>query len=319
MKIILPGGKGQVGQMLVRAFRSEGHTCVVLTRHPSPGKGEAAWDGRTLGPWTTELEGADAVINLAGRSVDCRYTRSNLARMMASRVDSTRVIGLAIAQAKNPPRVWLQAATATIYAHRFDAPNDEETGLIGGHEPGVPALWGRSIDIARAWEGEVAAAPTPRTRKVILRSAMTMSPDRGGVFHVLATLCRLGVGRQGDGRQYVSWIHEHDFVAAVRFLIAREDLAGAFNLAAPRPLPNHEFMAGLRAALGRRVGVPVPRWALETGAFFLRTETELILKSRRVVPGRLLKRGFNFRYPDWFPAATELVVRWRVNAKTENT
>jgi uncharacterized protein (TIGR01777 family) len=297
--------------MLVRAFRSEGHHCVVLSRKPAPDRNEVFWDGRTLGPWVAELEGADAIINLAGRSVDCRYHKRNLSQMMDSRVDSTRIIGQAIAQATNPPRVWLQAATATIYAHRFDAPNDEETGVIGGHEPGVPALWGKSIDIAQAWEAEVNAAATPRTRKVILRSAMTMSPDRGGVFHVLATLCRLGVGRQGDGRQYVSWIHEHDFVAGVKFLIARDDLAGAFNLAAPQPLPNREFMAGLHAALGRRLSIPVPAWALEIGAIFLRTETELILKSRRVVPSRLLKAGFVFEYPTWPAAAVELARRWK--------
>jgi NAD dependent epimerase/dehydratase family enzyme len=140
-----------------------------------------------------------------------------------------------------------------------------------------------------------------------------MSPHRGGVFHVLATLCRMGVGRQGDGRQYVSWIHEHDFVAALRFLIARDDLAGAFNLAAPQPLPNRDFMAGLHAALGRRLSIPIPTWALEIGAFFMRTETELILKSRRVVPGRLLKNGFVFRHPDWPGAAAELTKRWRAS------
>lgn len=315
MKIILPGGNGQVGRILTRAFRYEGHECVVLSRKPShrayetPGLREVLWDGKTLGPWTTELDGADVVINLAGRSVNCRYHERNLREMMASRVDSTRVIGQAIAQAKNPPRVWLQTGTATIYAHHFDAPNDEDTGIIGGHEPGVPALWAKSIDIARAWEAEINAAPTPRTRKVILRSAMTMSPDRGGVFHVLASQCRLGFGRHGNGRQFVSWIHEHDFVAAVKFLIEREDLTGAFNLAAPEPLPNRDFIAALHAALGTKLSVPVPRWALELGTFVLRTETELVLKSRRVVPARLLKNGFTFRYSNWPIAATELVNR----------
>ncbi len=316
MKIILPGGTGQVGRMLTRAFLAEGHDCVVLTRHPAPADPatpnlrEVAWDGRTVGAWTAELEGADAVINLAGRTVDCRYNEKNLAEMLASRVDSTRVVGQAIAAAKNPPRVWLQAATATIYGHRYDAPNDEATGIIGD-PPGVPALWPRSVDIGKAWEAELNAAPTPRTRKVILRTSLVMSPDRGGVFAVLAKLCRAGLGRQGDGRQYVSWIHEHDFVAAVRFLIARDDLAGAFNLAAPGPLPNRDFMAGFHAALRAPLSVPVPRWALEIGAFFLRTETELILKSRRVVPGRLLAAGFKFRYPTWPAAAAELTKRWR--------
>lgn len=312
MKIIIPGGNGQVGRMLVRALVRDGHECVVLTRgHPvlSSGARAVAWDGRRLGPWTTEVDGADVVINLAGRSVDCRYHERNLAEMMSSRVDSTRVIGEAISAAKHPPRVWLQAATATIYAHRFDAPNDETTGNIGGAEPDVPALWARSIDIAKAWEDTVDAAPTPRTRKVLLRSAMVMSPDRGGVFSVLARLARLGAGAQGDGRQYVSWVHEHDFVAAVKFLIARDNLAGVFNVCSPHPLPNRDFMDALHRAVGRRLTVPVPRWALEIGAFFLRTETELILKSRRVVPTRLLREGLSFRYPNWPDAAAELVSR----------
>ena len=315
MKIIIPGGNGQVGRMLTRAFLKSGDKCVILTRTPSarastepdPRLREVAWDGRTLGPWATELEGADVVINLAGRSVNCRYGERNLAEMMDSRVESTRVIGAAIAAANRPPRVWLQASTATLYAHRFDAPNDEATGIIGGHEPGVPALWAKSIAIAKAWEAEIVAAPTPSTRKVILRSAMTMSPDRGGVFHILAGHCRLGFGRFGNGRQYVSWIHEHDFVAAIRFLIARENLNGAFNLAAPEPLPNRDFMEELHTAVGRRLSIPVPRWALELGTFFLRTETELVLKSRRVIPTRLLESGFEFRYPDWRSASAELI------------
>jgi len=314
MKIIFPGGNGQIGRIIIRAFVRDGHECIVLTRGRvimPVGARPVLWDGRTLGPWAAELEGADVVINLAGRSVDCRYHERNLAAMMRSRVDSTRVIGQAIAAAKNQPHVWLQAGTATIYAHRFDAPNDEATGVIGGNEPGVPALWGRSIDVARAWEAEVNAAATPRTRKVILRSAMVMSPDRGGIFSVLARLARLGVGRQGDGRQFVSWIHEHDFVRAVKFLIAREHLTGEFNLCSPHPLPNRDFMAALHRAVGRSLSVPVPRWALEIGAFFLRTETELILKSRRVIPARLLREGFVFQYPTWPEAAKDLVWRGR--------
>lgn len=319
MKIIIPGGNGQVGRMLVRALVRDGHECVVFTRGRPvlpAGARAVAWDGRRLGPWTAELDGADVVINLAGRSVDCRYHERNLAEMMRSRVDSTRVIGEAIAAAKHPPRVWLQAATATIYAHRFDAPNDEFTGEIGGREPGVPALWARSIDIAKAWEAAVDAAPTPRTRKVILRSAMVMSPDRGGVFSVLARLARLGVGAQGGGRQYVSWVHEHDFIAAVKFLIARDDLAGVFNVCSPQPLPNCDFMAALHRAVGRMLSMPVPCWALEIGAFFLRTETELILKSRRVVPARLLREGFAFRYPNWTDAAAELAGRAKSRGAT---
>ena len=312
MKIIIPGGSGQIGRLLVRALVRDEHECVVLSRgaeEPPPGSRVVRWDARTLGPWAAELEGADAVINLAGRSVDCRYHERNLAAMLSSRVESTRVVGEAIAAAVRPPRVWLQMSTATIYAHTYGKPHDEATGTVGGSEAGVPALWARSVDIARAWEAAFEAAPTPRTRKVVLRSAMVMSPDHGGVFHVLSRLSGLGVGAQGGGRQFVSWIHEHDFVAAGRWLIAREELSGVFNLAAPGPLPNREFMDAIARARGSRFALPVPRWALEVGACFLRTETELILKSRRVVPGRLLRAGFAFRYPEWPGAAAELVGR----------
>jgi uncharacterized protein len=312
MKIILPGGSGHVGRLLVRELSARGHECIVLSRKAEAVPGAArtvVWGARSLGPWQTELEGADAIINLAGRSVDCRYTERNLREMLRSRVESTRVVGEAIARCANPPRVWLQMATATIYAHRFDAPNDEATGPMGGTEPGVPALWRRSVEIAQAWEDEVGSAKTPRTRKVILRSAMVMSPDRGSVFDVLSKLCRAGLGRQSDGRQFVSWIHGHDFVRAIEFLIGREDLAGVFNLAAPGPLPNRDFIGEIHRALGSRVAIPVPGWALEIGAVFLRTETELVLKSRRVVPGRLVGEGFSFQFPAWPAAARDLVQR----------
>jgi uncharacterized protein (TIGR01777 family) len=313
MKLLLPGGSGHVGEALIRAFAAEGHECVVLARNPARYRGPAravAWDGRTLDTWATEVDGADGVINLAGRSVDCRYNEQNLREMMDSRVESTRVVGEAIAAATRPPRVWLQAGTATVYAHRYDAGNDEATGLIGD-PPGVPALWKRSIDIGLAWEATQAAAVTPRTRKVALRTSLVMGPAKGAVFSVLAGLAKAGVGRQGDGRQYVSWIHEDDFVAAVRFLIARDDLAGAVNLAAPHPLPNRDFMAALHQAVGMPLAIPVPVWALEIGAFIRRTETELILKSRRVIPGRLLAAGFTFHHPHWPEAAKDLAKRRR--------
>jgi len=192
--------------------------------------------------------------------------------MMRSRVDSTRVLGEAIARAKKPPRVWLQSSTATIYAHRYDAPNDEATGLIGGDEPNAPKSWGRSIEVARALEAALEAAPTPKTRKVALRSAVVLSPDHGGIFDVIATLTSRGLGgTQGDGRQYLSWIHEHDFVAAINFLIAREDLAGPVNSSSPQPVPNREFFIALRQALGVCLALPATRWMLEIGAVFMRT------------------------------------------------
>ncbi|MEV1065968.1 TIGR01777 family oxidoreductase [Streptomyces sp. NPDC050263] len=311
MKFVLPGGTGQVGRVLRRALTAGGHEVVVLTRRPT-GPGEVEWDGRTPGPWAAAIDGSDVVVNLAGRSVSCRYTPENLKAMMDSRVDSARVVGEAIAAAARPPRVWLQMSTATIYAHRFDAPNDEATGVIGGAEPDVPGYWGYSVDIATAWEREQAKADTPGTRKVALRSAMVMSPDRGGVFDVLLRLVRLGLGGPvAGGGQYVSWIHDHDFVRAVEFLVERDDLAGPVNLAAPAPLPQRAFMRALREAWGVPVGLPATKWMAELGAFALRSDTELLLKSRRVVPGRLLDAGFAFDRPDWPAAAADLAQRVR--------
>jgi uncharacterized protein (TIGR01777 family) len=286
---------------------------VVLSRGDAVAAGRVVpWDGRTLGPWAAELEGADLVLNLAGRSVNCRYTAANLRAMMDSRVDSTRVIGEAIARAARPPGVWLQMSTATIYAHRLDAANDEATGVIGGHEPDVPDYWEYSVRIARSWERALADARTPATRKVALRTAMVMSPERGGVFDVLLGLVRRGLGGPvGGGRQFVSWIHDQDFVQVVRFVHERSDITGAVNVAAPGPLPQGELMQALREAWGTRTGLPATRWMLEVGAWALRTDTELLLKSRRVVPGRLLDAGFAFAFPDWPPAAHDLVSRWR--------
>ncbi len=313
MKIIIPGGSGQIGTILAREFNSTGHEVVVLSRMPFDAPWRVvAWDAETVGEWAAEIDGADVVINMAGRSVNCRYGAANRRAMIDSRVHSTRAVGAAIGRAKNPPRVWLQASTATIYAHRFDAANDEATGLLGGHEAGVPETWRFSVDVATAWESAAVEAVTPRTRKVLLRSAMTMSPDRGGVFDVLMGLVRRGLGgKNGDGRQFVSWLHDRDFVRSIHWLIDH-DLAGPVNLASPHPLPNAEFMAALRSAAGVRFGLPAARWMLEIGAFFLRTETELILKSRRVVPGRLLQSGFAFEFPTWAEAARDLCRRWRV-------
>ena len=272
------------------------------------------WDGASVGPWASELDGADVVINMAGRTVDCRYTSQNRRAIKESRINSTRAIGDAIARAKRPPRDWLQASTATIYAHRYDAPNDEFTGIIGGSEPNVPDTWRFSIDVATSWERALDEATVP-CRKVKLRSAMTMSPDKGGIFDVLLGLVRRGLGgKSGNGRQFVSWIHYQDFINAVLWLIDHEEIDGAVNLCAPEPLPNEEFMRALRDAWGKRLGLPAASWMLEVGALFLRTETELILKSRRVTPGRLLKNGFTFQFPSWPEAARDLCERWRVRS-----
>ena len=311
MKIVIPGGTGQVGTVLDRALTAAGHDVVILTRRPTRDR-EVHWDGETPGPWTAAVDGSDLVINLAGRSVSCRYTPANLQAMMDSRVRSTEAVGRAIAAAARPPRLWLQMSTATIYAHRFDAANDEATGLLGGGEPDVPGYWAYSIDIARSWERAQELAATPHTRKVALRSAMVMSPDRGGVFDMLLRLVRLGLGGPvAGGAQYVSWIHDRDFVRAVEFLAGREDLTGPVNLAAPGPLPQRALMRTLRAAWGVPVGLPATKWMAEIGAFALRSDTELLLKSRRVVPGRLLDAGFAFDHEEWPGAAADLVRRVR--------
>jgi uncharacterized protein (TIGR01777 family) len=313
MKVVMPGGSGQVGTVLARAFHRDGHEVVVLSRSPRMAPWLVVpWDGVTTGAWTKEFRGADAIINLAGRNVNCRYSARNRHLIMDSRIESTRVVGRVIAASSPPPRVWLQASTATIYAHRYDAPNDEEAGMLGGGEPGAPDRWRFSTEVAMAWEREVDRAVTPDTRKVRLRAAAILSPDRGGIFDTLLAFVRRGLGgRAGDGRQYVSWIHDRDFVRAIYWLIEHDGVAGAVNVAVPHPLPNAEFMRELRKAWGARVGLPATRWMLEIAALVLRTETELVLKSRRVVPGTLTKHGFAFDFPLWAEAARDLCRRWR--------
>lgn len=259
-----------------------------------------------------ELDGANALINLAGRSVNCRYHERNRREIIDSRVQSTAVLGQALRELSKPPPIWLNASTATIYRHAIDRDTDEATGESDGGERGAPETWRFSVEVAKAWEQTFFDAALPGVRQVALRSAMTMSPDRGGVFDVLLGLVRKGLGgTSGPGTLYVSWIHEADFTRAIDFLIAQEGMDGVVNLASPHPLPNREFMTPLREAWGAPLGLPATAWMLEVGAVFLRTETELVLKSRRVVPGRLLAAGLEFEFPRWREAAGDLVARWR--------
>lgn len=312
MKVVIPGGAGHVGSVLARALEKTGAEVVILSRTPRQGN-SIAWDGKSLGPWAEEIDGADAVINLAGRSVNCRYNERNRREIVESRVDSTRVVGQAIAKATKPPRVWLQASTATIYRHRYDAPNDDVVGELGGDEPGAPDTWNFSIEVAKAWERALDEAVTPTTRKVAMRSALTLSTDKGSVFDVLLGLVRKGLGGTiGDGRQFVSWIHQDDFAAAVLFLIGHEQLSGPIVIASPNPLPNKEFMRVLRQAWGTRLGLPAPAWLIEIGTRLMGTESELVLKSRRVVPTRLLEAGFKFQFPEFPAAARDLCGKMRL-------
>jgi NAD dependent epimerase/dehydratase family enzyme len=208
--------------------------------------------------------------------------------------------------------VWLQAGTATIYAHSLGQAHDDITGIIGGTEVQAPDKWRFSIDVARAWEGEFALLELPDTRKVVLRSAMVMSPDKDGVFDYLLWLVRMSLGgTAGSGDQYISWIHDEDFIRAVSFLIDHHTISGAVNIASPQPLPNRDFMRELRMAWGTKIGLPAYEWMLEVGAVLLQTESELVLKSRRVVPKRLLDNGFEFRFSEWAAAAKDLCDRVR--------
>ena len=327
LRIVLPGGSGQVGQALARHFTERGHQVTVLTRGPYTAPWLAVhWDGENPGPWTEYLEGADVCINLAGRSVNCRYNLANRQAIYDSRIRATRLLGRVIAGLAEPPRVWMNASAATIYSRALDVngvdlPLDEATGELGGDE--LPASMAHSANrwlqrlgfsrrVARDWEAAFFAAETPRTRKVVLRSAVVLGPAPGSAFAVLSHLVRLGLGgTQGNGRQFVSWIHETDYARAVEFLIAHEELDGPFNLAAPNPLPNREFMAALRWAWDVPNGLPAPSLAIKLGAIFLRTEPELVLQSCRAVPGRLLDAGFEFEFPQWPEAAEDLVRQWK--------
>jgi NAD dependent epimerase/dehydratase family enzyme len=189
---------------------------------------------------------------------------------------------------------------------------DEDSGEFGGHEPGAPETWRFSIEVARNCEDAFFSATTPRTRKIALRSAVVMSPQPGGAFDILLRLVRFGLGGAvGSGDQYVSWIHDVDFVRAVECLVSSENIEGAINVSSPNPLPNRDFMRELRRAYGATIGLPAPEWLLEIGTRILRTESELVLKSRRVVPSRMLRSGFHFAFPDWPSAAADLVSRWR--------
>ncbi|HEX8425152.1 TIGR01777 family oxidoreductase [Hymenobacter sp.] len=299
-KIVIAGGNGFLGQHLAAHFQELGYRVVIIGRSATGRPNQVPWDARNLGAWAVELEGAAALINMAGRTVDCRYTAANKREIVASRVDSTRVLGEAVAACVNPPRVWLNSSTATIYAHSdgWQRANTETDGKIGT---------GFSVDVAQAWEAAFWAPATPNTRRIALRTSIVLAAD-GGAFPVMTKLARRGLCTpQGNGYQWISWLHIEDFCRAIEFLINETDQAGTFNVCAPTPLTNRDFNTLLARELRPLLRLPQPTWLLELGAFVLRTETELILKSRKVVPQRLLNLGFRFRYATCERAVADLL------------
>lgn len=314
LRIVIPGGTGHLGHILARHFHERGHSVTVLGRHPRQFEWDSAvWDGLELGDWVRLLDGADVVINLAGRSVKSRHTAANRRQIKLSRIVSTQIIGQAVARATQPPAVWLNASTVTIYRHSLDRAMDEISGEIGGNGRGTPQVWQFGVDVATSWERTLWAAETPKTRRIAMRMGTVMSPEQGGGFAELLSLVRTGLGGTlGNGKQFVSWVHDVDFVRAVEFLIARDDLDGPVNVCSPCPLPNRAFMRFLRQAwCTMYFGLPTPRWAISLSALFWGMDKDLLLKSRRVVPRRLLNAGFEFHFPNWRGASQDLVCRWR--------
>ena len=318
LRIVIPGGSGQVGRLLAGYFQERGHHVTVLTRGPYTANWQTVhWDGMNIGPWVETLEGADVVIHLSGKSVNCRATERNKRELYDSRIGPTRLLGRAIAGMTNPPKLWMNASTATIYRHALDRDMDEATGEIGGGEiiskrRRAPKKWDWTVKLVKDWEAALYESPTPKTRRIALRTSLVFSPAFGNIFMVLSNLVRFGLGgTQGNGHQYVSWMHEADYARAIEFLIEHDEFEGPVNLAAPNPLPNREFMAALRDAWEVPNGLPTPAPLIALGSFFLRTEPELVLKSRRVVPGKLMNAGFEFEFPEWAGAAEDLVRKWR--------
>ena len=308
MKVVIPGGSGHIGKYLLQYFQEKQHDVKVLTRNTKQKDPFIFWDGQTLGEWQKVIDGSDVVINLAGRLVSCRPNKKNLKEMMDSRINSTRVIGEAISRAKRPPKLWIQMSTATIYAHSFDRANDEASGIIGGNESNVPYTWHHSVSIAKNWEKTLFKFKTPLTRKVAVRLAFMISPMKKGYFDTLLYLARRGMGGPvAGGRQYISWIHVTDFIRAIEFVISNEDINGSVNFSSPHPIPQKEAMSHIRSACGTKVYFSITRWMSEIGALFLKTDTQLVLKSRRVVPKKLLSSGFQFQFPHWPEAIKDII------------
>nr|WP_295869939.1 TIGR01777 family oxidoreductase [uncultured Chitinophaga sp.] len=290
-RIIIAGGTGFIGQGLVEYFGAD-NDIVILTRRPQPASGRVqylAWDGRTRDDWATALEGADLLINLTGKSVNCRYNDTNREAIFNSRTDATRILGEVIQTLENPPRLWVNAASATIYRHAEDRPMDEFTGEIANDF---------SVQVCKRWEAAFNEVTLPHTRKVILRIGVTLGWQPGGVMHPYLNLVKFGLGGyQGSGRQMFTWVHINDVCRMIRWLYDNDSTSGVYNCTAPHPVPNRTFMRLLRKTAGHLFGLPAPAPLLSIGAALIGTETELLLKSRWVLPTRALQEGFVFQYP----------------------
>ena len=290
-KLIVAGGSGFMGQHLIESLRNRFKEVVVLTRHKSRSEDNmrwVQWDGKNHGNWANELENADLLINLCGKSVDCRHNAKNREEIITSRVNSTLALGAAAICCVNPPSTWVNAASATIYRHEEKWPMDEKQGIIGE---------GFSVEVCQKWESTFAQIPVPGTRKITLRTALVLG-KAGGVLNRLKTIAQLGLGGyQGSGNQKMSWVHEDDFVNMVLFCHQNEHIEGVINCCAPHPLNNRRFMSKLRKELHVPMGLPLPKPLINLGALLIGTEPELVLKSRYVMPRRMMEAGYPFQFP----------------------
>ncbi|MCC9061862.1 TIGR01777 family oxidoreductase [Flavobacterium piscisymbiosum] len=299
-KLIIAAGTGFLGQVLVNHFKNKFEEIVILTRGKSQiidGIKYVNWNARTFSGWENELENATVLINLAGKSVDCRYTEKNKKEILLSRIESTKILNKAVLNCKTPPKHWLNSSTSTIYRFSLDKQMDEIDGEIGNDF---------SINVALSWEKAFFKTETPNTLKTALRTSIVLGKN-GGAFIPLKTLAKTGFGgKQGKGNQFISWIHEEDFANAVDFIIERK-ITGVINVVSPEPVRNANFMQKLRKAVGFPFGIPVNTFLLKIGSFFIRTEAELVLKSRNVIPKKLLENGFKFKFGDIDEAFTNLL------------
>ncbi|WP_433813818.1 TIGR01777 family oxidoreductase [Flavobacterium johnsoniae] len=299
-KLIIAAGTGFLGQVLVHHFKNKFDEIVILTRGKSQsidGIKYVNWNARTFSGWEKELENATVLINLAGKSVDCRYTKKNKKEILLSRIESTKILNKAVLNCQNPPRHWLNSSTATIYRYSLDKQMDETDGEIGNNF---------SINVALSWEKAFFKTETPKTLKTALRTSIVLGKN-GGALIPLKTLAKIGFGgKQGKGNQFVSWIHEDDFANAIDFIIEKE-ITDVINIVSPEPIRNIDFMQKLRKAVGFPFGIPMNKFFLEIGSFIIRTETELVLKSRNVVPKRLLENEFQFKFDTLEKALQNLI------------